>query len=261
MSNIHNSKSAYYFLSFFLIGILYSCGLIYIAYFLQRTDTLPLLLTYGFLFLLCLFSYFLGKKVPVLYWIGLAIFLRLLLIQSIPNLSDDFYRFIWDGRLWLGGEHPFTHLPSWYMESGIPLLPGISHELYQKLNSPNYYTIYPPLNQAIFALAAYLSPHSILGSVIVMRIPLLLAEAGSLFLLLKLLKPAHKSCHLLILYALNPLVILELTGNLHFEALMNFFLLLALYLYRQYRHTMQKKLLAETALAFAASIAGKLLPE
>lgn len=260
MSNTGNTTPKNFLVPFFLTGILYSAGLIYIAYFLQRTDTLPLLLSFGLLFSLCLFSFYRSNKTPAVYWIGLAIFLRLLLLPSIPTLSDDFYRFIWDGRLWLAGEHPFTHLPSWYMQTQNALPAGITSELYQKLNSPNYYTIYPPLNQAVFFLAALLSPENILGSVIVIRIPLLLAEAGSLFLLLKLLKPDHRSRQLLVLYVLNPLVILELTGNLHFEALMIFFLLLALYCYRKYEHTMQKKKLGQTAVAFAAAIGSKLLP-
>ena len=260
MSNTNNIAPQNSPVSFFLTVILYSAGLIYIAYFLQRTDTLPLLLSYGLLFLLCLYSFYQSNKTSAVYWIGLAIFLRLLLLPSIPTLSDDFYRFIWDGRLWLAGEHPFTHLPSWYMQAQEALPAGINTELYHKLNSPNYYTIYPPLNQAVFFLAALISPDSIWGSVIMMRIPLLLAEIGSLLLLPKLLKPDHKSRHVLVLYALNPLVILELTGNLHFEALMIFFLLLALYYYKQYKQTIQKKKLAETAVAFAAAIGSKLLP-
>ena len=175
-SNLQENSPRHYLL-LILLGIFYASGLLYISYFLERTDTTPLLLTFGFLFILCLFSYYRADKLPVYSWIALAVFLRLILLPSIPNLSDDFYRFIWDGRLWLAGEHPFTHLPSWYM-AHTPLPESINSELYHKLNSPHFYTIYPPLNQAIFTLAALFSPKSIWGSVIVMRIPLVLAETA-----------------------------------------------------------------------------------
>lgn len=246
--------------AFLFIAALYSCGLLYIAYFLERTDTFPLLSTYGFLFLLCLLSYSRAEQYPVAFWIGLAIFLRLLLLGAMPNLSDDFYRFIWDGRLWLAGEHPFTHLPSSYISSGTPLPDGLTEELYHKLNSPHYYTIYPPINQAIFTLSALLSPQSLWGSVFWMRIALLVAERGSLFLIRRILQIQDRSPRLLLLYALNPLVILELTGNLHFEALMIFFVLLSIYIYHRYLNSPQKEWLAGTALALAGAIGSKLIP-
>ena len=36
-------------------------------------------------------------------WLIFGLFLRFLLLFSWPNLSDDFWRFIWDGRIWLAG--------------------------------------------------------------------------------------------------------------------------------------------------------------
>jgi alpha-1,6-mannosyltransferase len=261
MSNIHNTKSIPSSgRLFWLTSLLYSCGLLYIAYFPARTDTLPLLLGFGFLFGLYLWSYRQAEPGPIFWWIALAIFLRLLLLPAIPILSDDFYRFIWDGRLLAAGENPFARLPGWYMQPEAPPLPGITQELYMQLNSPNYFTIYPPINQGIFALAAYLSPGSIQASVMVMRIFLLLAEGGTLFLLYKLLKAWLKPVQLLLLYALNPLVILEISGNLHFEGLMIFFLLLAIYCYHQYESAGKKYLLSATAASMAAAVASKLLP-
>jgi len=72
-------------------------------------------------------------------WLWLAILLRIALVFAFPNLSDDIYRFLWDGHLWLAGENPFNHLPSWYAAQG-EWLPGHSMDLYKALNSPEYYT-------------------------------------------------------------------------------------------------------------------------
>lgn len=246
--------------AFWLVGALYSCLLIYSAYFSARTDTLPLLLSFAALFALYLWGYRQAKEQHILWWIALAVFLRLLLLPAIPTLSDDFYRFIWDGRLLAAGENPFAQLPAWYMQAGAPEVPGIKLALYQKLNSRAYFTIYPPLNQGIFMLAALPGGGSIQTSVIIMRLFLLLAETGSIFLLLKLLRQYQKPARYLLLYALNPLVVLEISGNLHFEGLMIFFLLLTIFLFSKYQRKGKKGFLAGAAMALAAAVGSKLLP-
>jgi hypothetical protein len=168
----------------------------------------------------------------------------------LPSLSDDFYRFIWDGRLWSAGYHPFLELPSVYVQQGIA---GVDKELFSKLNSPEYFTIYPPVSQFVFWVSVKISPQSILGSVIVMRAILLLAEAGSVFIMYKLLKKLSLSSAGILLYALNPLVIIELTGNLHFEGLVIFFVLLSVHL------LLSNQWLA-SAFSIALAIGSKLVP-
>ena len=86
------------------------------------------------------------------FWLGTALLLRLVLMFSFPKLSDDIFRFVWDGRLWLAGHNPFDHLPTWYMEQGLAIK-GLSPTLFEQLNSPEYYTIYPPLAQLTFTIA------------------------------------------------------------------------------------------------------------
>ncbi|WP_017730544.1 polyprenol phosphomannose-dependent alpha 1,6 mannosyltransferase MptB [Nafulsella turpanensis] len=245
---------------FIVIGLLYAVGLAYIGYFLQRTDTLPLLLNYSGLFGLCLLAYQKFERASVRQWLLLAMLLRLLLLPSFPNLSDDFYRFIWDGRLILAGEHPFAHTPEWYMQEEAPGIKGISEDLYRQLNSPHYHTIYPPLHQATFSLAAFVGQESIWQSVLVLRLLNILAEVLTLWLLLKLLRHYHQPQKALLLYALNPLIILELTGNLHFEAWMIAFLLLGLWSFERYKQEEKKTWLAGTALSLAGAIGSKLLP-
>ena len=105
-----------------------------------------------------------------------------LFLFSIPNLSDDFYRFIWDGRLLASGNHPFAQLPVYYIDNNISIQ-GIDEELFKSLNSPEYFTIYPALSQYVFWLAASLAPHSVYGSVLVIKMVIFAAEIGSLFLL------------------------------------------------------------------------------
>jgi hypothetical protein len=160
---------------------------------------------------------------------------------------------VWDGRLLAAGINPYLHVPVFFSLVDAPAVTGITPELYNQLNSPQYYSVYPPVMQAVFWLAVKLFPDDIESSVVAMRGVLLLAEAGSILLLLRLLRKMALPDKHVLLYALNPLVILELVGNLHFEALMIFFLLLCLYQLFYHRLVM-------AGIAMGLAIGTKLLP-
>jgi len=182
-----------------------------------------------------------------------AIGFRLLLLLSIPCLSDDVYRFVWDGRLLAHGFNPYLYLPTALPGTDIAAAAGLNEMLFRQLNSPGYFTVYPPVNQALFGLAAWLSGNSLLWNVIWLRLPILLSEIGTLWLMATLLRRLGYPSNLALLYGLNPLVILELTGNLHFEAVMIFLVLLAVWWLVQNRWVM-------SAGALALAVATKLLP-
>jgi len=206
-----------------------------------------LFVLYGYL----LYYFFSEEKSTINQGIGVALFLRIILLFAIPNLSDDFYRFIWDGNLFINGINPFAHLPS-ALHSGSEGF-FLSDDLYQGLNSKEYYTVYPPVSQFIYALGAWMFGESILGNIIVMRLFIIAAEAGSLLLLKNLLQQYGLNPKYFLIYALNPLIIIELTGNLHFEGVMIFFLLLAFYLMRKERYLL-------AFVSFTLSVNTKLIP-
>ncbi|MEM9887387.1 MAG: hypothetical protein AAF849_15945 [Bacteroidota bacterium] len=171
-------------------------------------------------------AYFKAKR--FYWWIALAMLLRFSLLFAIPTLSDDIYRFIWDGRLLQNGINPFAQLPAYYIEqASFPK--GITPALFEQLNSPNYYTIYPPIAQLTFFVATWLFPESIWGSSFVMKTFLFAFECGNIYLLIKLLPQFGIDRTKALIYALNPLIVIEITGNLHFEGAMIFFLLLSLF--------------------------------
>ena len=61
----------------------------------------------------------------LLFYLAAAVIIRLLLLPAIPNLSDDIYRFIWDGRLINAGLNPLDRLPGYYLEEGHRV-PGLT---------------------------------------------------------------------------------------------------------------------------------------
>lgn len=235
------------------LPILVSLGLyVFIGYFTERTDHVLLLSAFAALFAMYLWLALKSAsgQLNTLIFAGLAF--RLVLLFTFPSLSDDIYRFVWDGRLLQTGVSPFAELPSAIMSSG-DLPGGLTQELYVQLNSPDYFTIYPPFAQLIFWLSVVISPSSTLGSAIVMRVFIILAEIGTIYFLLKFCDNFNLDRKQVLWYALNPLVIIELTGNLHYEAFMIFFLMAGIYFLLK-----NKTLLS--AFFWALAIASKLLP-
>jgi hypothetical protein len=186
--------------------------------------------------------------------IGLTVLFRLIFLFAIPNLSQDFYRFIWDGRMILEGLNPYLHLPQTFINQGASPIPEAS-SLYNGMGEMNgsHYTNYPPINQLSFLIAAIIANKSIFGSVIVLRIIIILADIGILYFGKKILEKENLPIKNIFWYVLNPFIIIEMTGNLHFEPLMLFFLIWSLY---KLQH--QKWLWA--SLLLACSISVKLIP-
>lgn len=232
-----------------------SCVLLFVAgYLLERHQTVPVLLAYYALFALYVYAILKlsGSQDDVTFWLYVAILYRAVLLFSLPALSDDFYRFVWDGRLIAAGYNPFTDVPSYYMNTNTRV-EGLDAALFEQLNSQQRFSSYPPVCQLVFWLSAKFSPSSILGSVLVMRTILLLFEIATLWILLRLLRHFQLPRKSVLLYALNPLVVLEITGNLHFEGVMVFFLMLAILLLAVNRPWI-------SAVSFALSVCTKLIP-
>ena len=184
-------------------------------------------------------------------FLGMGI--RLLLFFADPNLSDDYYRFIWDGTLIKNGINPFVFLPSEVIEWPNAHELGFTQELYTGFNSQHYYSVYPPVNQFIFFLSAYIGQGNTFVSILVIRLFILAAEFASMFFLGKLLIKQNTPIKYVLWYALNPLILLEFTVNLHFESIMVAFMLGALYF-------LEHKKYIKSGLFWAFAICTKLIP-
>ena len=166
------------------------------------------------------------REISIKRMIVIGMVFRAIYLLVFPELSDDVFRYIWDGMLTNEGISPYSMLPSEWANVGLSQEFG---NMLHQLNSPDYYSIYPPVLQSVFAFSVWLGNGQLLSSIIVLRVLVLLAEFGSMVLILKLLKVWRLNSRNLMLYALNPLVIIEFAGNLHGEVFMVFFLLLSLW--------------------------------
>ena len=220
----------------------------YFGYELDRNNFYEILTGFSIAFIAYVLILKQVKFSELKYFQVLAILLRLVLLFSIPSLSDDYYRFIWDGQLLVHGLNPFDYYPA-----DVTIEFPNKETLLAGMNSSEYYSIYPPIAQLVYYLGALFSPYSILGSIVTMRSIIILAEIGTIIILSQLLKSLKLNPLNSLWYSLNPLVIIELTGNLHFEAIMIFFLATAIYLLVSNRKI-------AGGIAWAVSAGAKLIP-
>lgn len=234
--------------------------LILLSYYTLRIENVRVQLLFAGMF--ALFAVFIalsGKKSGAT-WVGIfsaGLLLRLLLMGSTPQLSDDYFRYEWDGHMNSLGIDPFKYTPNQYMltfpEDTVAraILESGSNGL--QMNSPRFYSVYPTVYQVIFTVADAWNYPPNKGNLWIIRGFLLLFEVLTFWMLLLLIRSSGMPDSRVALYWLNPLVIVELTGNLHFDGIAIFFMLLSFYF------VMQKRMLP-SALALAVGVATKLNP-
>ncbi len=151
--------------------------------------------------------------------VGGAILLRVAFIPLAPSLSDDVYRYIWDGRIVNAGFNPYLH---------VPADPALAHlrdpTQYDHIDKKDYaVTIYPPVAQAIFAAVTRVS-----GEVWAMKLAMVLFEGVAVLAVWRLLLRLGRPPGLLAIYLLHPAPLWEFAGNGHVDAAMMAFLFGAL---------------------------------
>lgn len=85
-------------------------------------------------------------------WLGLLP--HLLAVASAPSFSEDVFRYVYEGRVtWaMGPAFPFAVSPADGPAAGVPK--ALLDEAWLRINHPELPTLYPPLAQLAFALAA-----------------------------------------------------------------------------------------------------------
>ncbi len=132
---------------------------------------------------------------------------RALLLPLPPMLSDDIYRYVWEGRVQSAGANPYMHAPT------DPGLEALRDADWERINHPEATAIYPPLAQLFFRGLAHL------GGVIVFKSVFAAIDIGLVLLLAMALRARGAPPSRLALYAWNPLVVVEVAGSGHLEPL------------------------------------------
>ena len=236
-------------------GILYVGTILALGFMVPREDFANQLTCYTIAFGLYLLLVFEFAHKPIRVWSGIlgAVILRLVFLAAVPELSDDFYRYIFDGQLLRNGLNPYLYLPhAAFEETGI--VSNVYWEmLLAQMNSPTYFSVYPPLHQSIFWIAS-MTGENLLINIMSIRLVLIVFDILNIFLIWKIIQewgiPNNKA---LWLYAFNPLVIVEISGNLHFEGMVLTGLLLSIYAWSKKRNL-------TAALGWSLAVGLKLTP-
>ncbi|PYM65740.1 MAG: hypothetical protein DMD79_04190 [Candidatus Rokuibacteriota bacterium] len=132
--------------------------------------------------------------------LGFGLAFRLLVLWTPVYLSDDPYRYLWDGRVQWAGVNPYRHAPA------APELAWLRDQaVHPHINRPAAVTVYPPAAEWLFALAAKATSGTLPG----WRGLLLGADALTVGLLLRLLRRLGAPAEAVLAYAWSPLVVFE----------------------------------------------------
>ncbi len=170
-----------------------------------------------------------------------AMVFRLVLIAEDPAvLSNDMYRYIWDGRVQQNGINPYLFAPE-----ADELEHLRDDQIYPNLNRKAALTLYPAGSQLYFRLCYLLVGDSVNGYKGIM----VFFDVLTLLVLVALLQRWGLNSTRIIIYAWNPLVIIEIAYSGHLEGLAVFLVVTALYL-----HTIHKQLPAIVMIALSATV-------
>jgi hypothetical protein len=132
--------------------------------------------------------------------------------------ADDIYRYIWEGHLQTQGINPYRLTPD-----ATALIPS-RIPIWELINNKSVPAIYPPLIQIVNALL-----YLLFGTATGFKLGFILLDGMVMWAIIRLLGQRAENPARVIYYAWNPLVVVEIAGHGHFEALVVGTLLWAAY--------------------------------
>jgi hypothetical protein len=156
--------------------------------------------------------------------------------------DDDIHRYVWDGHLQRLGYNPYLVVPS------DPAFAGLHTPETRTLNNSDLQSPYPPGAQLFFRAVT-----AIHESTFALKVAFVVCDLLIAFVLLDLLRTSGRGAHLVLAYAWNPLLAIEVAGSGHVDIVGALLLVISVAaLARRWR--------AVAAIAFALAVAVKFLP-
>ncbi|BBO91753.1 hypothetical protein [Desulfosarcina ovata] len=186
---------------------------------------IPLLIavTAGVMILICICLYTASRY----HWhvspgqvMVVAILIRAFFVLRPPELSDDLFRYLWDGLRLLSGHNPYGLPPA-----AVPAHEAGPAALLARVNHADLTTIYPPAAQWVFTAGAALK-----SGLIGIKTVLVIFDVMTCALIVRLLRIMEQPSWLAMLYAWHPLAVLEIAASGHIDAAGMLFLVVAIYL-------------------------------
>ena len=197
---------------------------------------------------------FRGSPPPVAAVLIVAGLLRILLLPLPLSVSDDAYRYIWDGRVVRSGFNPYLHAPD------DEALEPLRDELWARVAHRDIETVYPPLAIGVFTVASFFT-----APVLALKTILALVDMATCWLLLRYAARRRVPSVRVLAYAWNPLVVFETAGMGHVDALGLPWLLMAALLLDPVASAASRRMVSvgttlKAAASLAAGVLAKLVP-
>jgi len=152
---------------------------------------------------------------------GFAVVFRLIILFTSPSLSDDVYRYIWDGHLINSGVNPYS------FPVNSEMLDIYATPLRDLVNNNWMATPYLPSAQLVFAIVENLFPQQVWG----FQLTTVIFDLTVGWLIMDILRKLGFHFKRVLVYLWNPLVILEFSHSAHIvDATMILFVLLTFWL-------------------------------
>src|SRR5262244_1772027 len=149
-------------------------------------------------------------RLTVVVILTVGVLSRALMLPALPSLSTDAYRYVWDARVASAGVDPYAYAPA------APEVAGLRDaNIYPHLNHSTWRTVYPPVAQALFLGVYRFAPDNVFA----LKVAFGMAELLALAALAVLLRTLHIPLGRLTIYAWNPLLLVEIWGSGHLDAL------------------------------------------
>ena len=183
----------------------------------------------------------LSRRVVVIGFVLSAVW-HVAFLRLPAGADDDIHRYVWDGRLQRLGYNPYVVIPS------DPAIKGLHTPETRTLNNPDLPSPYPPGAQLFFRAVA-----AIHESTLALKVAFVVCDWLIVLVLLDVLGRTGRGEHLVLVYAWNPLLAIEVAGSGHIDIVGALLLLLsAAALVRRWR--------ASAAVGFGLAVAVKFLP-
>ncbi len=172
-----------------------------------------------FMFALSVLLYLTASKLDFanqhkrLFYLLLTIAILARIIISVGSgdkayMSDDIYRYVWDGKVSAHGINPYLYSPR---DTEVEFL--VDSTIYPNINHANLPTIYPPMAQNAFLVSYMIGSDTIFGFKIIAA----LFELLTIFALYVWLKMLHISRAKLLLWLFSPLILIEFYMSSHLD--------------------------------------------
>lgn len=182
-----------------------------------------------------------GRQVIVIGLILAAVW-HIEFLRAPAGADDDIHRYVWDGRLQRLGYNPYVVVPS------DPAAQRLHTPETRNLNNPDLPSPYPPGAQLFFRAVT-----AIQESTFALKVAFVVCEFAIVIVLLDVLRCNRQGAHLVLAYAWNPLLAIEVAGSGHVDIVGALLLVVsAAALGRRWRAT--------AAVGLGLAVAVKLLP-